>query len=318
MRWAIILSLALTSACGSSAKLLGHPVHHPIAIVVRVSDDVANNDDGGAVASMVDAMLDGLRKRGLDGQVYAAPDEHPPAPRIEVRVGTADPGNSARRRAGAVTAIGGALARAPVVGVAGAIVSLSGAGSVRIECWVYEEGKSEPSFHDSYSRVLLGDNEAASAGESLGNAIMNSVFRDSESSGAPGERSPPRSAPAAGTAVAAASAPPSAAPADATTPATAQGRLPPEVIQRRIRDHYGAFRQCYEAGLARDPTLKGRISARFVIERDGKVTNVGDAGSNLPDPAVLDCVLSAFGTLTFPPPEGGIVTVVYPIMLEPG
>lgn len=90
--WVAILGLWLLSACGSSTKLLGHPVRRPIAIVVRISDEVAKNDDGGAVASLVDAMLDGLHERGLDGQVYAAPDEHPPAPRIEVRVESVDTG----------------------------------------------------------------------------------------------------------------------------------------------------------------------------------------------------------------------------------
>jgi hypothetical protein len=36
------------------------------------------------------------------------------------------------------------------------------------------------------------------------------------------------------------------------------------------------------------------------------------------DRAVRDCVIDAFAQLEFPAPEGGIVTVVYPIMLAPG
>jgi len=56
----------------------------------------------------------------------------------------------------------------------------------------------------------------------------------------------------------------------------------------------------------------------FVIGRDGSVSNVGNGGSDLPDSGVVSCVLSAFYGLSFPQPEGGIVTVVYPIMLEPG
>ena len=39
---------------------------------------------------------------------------------------------------------------------------------------------------------------------------------------------------------------------------------------------------------------------------------------NLPDQSVISCVVRGFGNLSFPQPEGGIVTVVYPIMLEPG
>jgi hypothetical protein len=99
---------------------------------------------------------------------------------------------------------------------------------------------------------------------------------------------------------------------------TVSGRLPPEVIQRIVRQNYGRFRMCYEQGLGRTPNLQGRVSARFVIGRDGSVSNVGNGGSDLPDSGVVSCVLSAFYGLSFPQPEGGIVTVVYPIMLEPG
>ncbi|HEX6274196.1 MAG TPA: AgmX/PglI C-terminal domain-containing protein [Polyangiaceae bacterium] len=99
---------------------------------------------------------------------------------------------------------------------------------------------------------------------------------------------------------------------------TVSGRLPPEVIQRIVRQNYGRFRMCYEQGLGRNPNLQGRVSARFVIGRDGSVSNVSNGGSDLPDSGVVSCVLSAFYGLSFPQPEGGIVTVVYPIMLEPG
>jgi hypothetical protein len=99
---------------------------------------------------------------------------------------------------------------------------------------------------------------------------------------------------------------------------TVSGRLPPEVIQRIVRQNYGRFRMCYEQGLGRNPNLQGRVSVRFVIGRDGSVSNVSNGGSDLPDSGVVSCVLSAFYGLSFPQPEGGIVTVVYPIMLEPG
>jgi hypothetical protein len=95
------------------------------------------------------------------------------------------------------------------------------------------------------------------------------------------------------------------------------GRIPPEVIQRIVRQNFDEFRKCYEGGLARDPELSGRVVARFVIGRDGRVSQVSDEGSELADAGVRDCVLAAFAGLVFPAPEGGIVTVVYPIMLAP-
>jgi hypothetical protein len=96
------------------------------------------------------------------------------------------------------------------------------------------------------------------------------------------------------------------------------GRLPPEVIQRIVRQNYGRFRMCFEQGLARNPNLEGRVAVRFVIGRDGSVSNVSNGGSDLPDSGVVSCVISAYYGLSFPQPEGGIVTVVYPIMFAPG
>ncbi len=99
---------------------------------------------------------------------------------------------------------------------------------------------------------------------------------------------------------------------------TVSGRLPPEVIQRIVRQNYGRFRMCYEQGLARNPNLEGRAQVRFVIGRDGSVSNVQNGGSDLPDSGVVNCVINAYYGLSFPQPEGGIVTVVYPIMFQPG
>jgi hypothetical protein len=108
----------------------------------------------------------------------------------------------------------------------------------------------------------------------------------------------------------AASAPPVAAPP--------KGRLAPEKIQEIVRAKFGRFRICYENGLATNSELRGRVTVRFVIERDGTVSTTEDRGSDLPDAKVVACVVKGFGTLRFPPPDGGIVTVVYPIMFNPG
>jgi hypothetical protein len=95
------------------------------------------------------------------------------------------------------------------------------------------------------------------------------------------------------------------------------GRLPPEVIQRIVRNNFGRMRACYENGLRRDPNLAGRVSVRFVIGPDGSVTSASDGGSAIGDAAVVACTVRAFQSLSFPQPEGGIVTVVYPIIFSP-
>jgi hypothetical protein len=99
---------------------------------------------------------------------------------------------------------------------------------------------------------------------------------------------------------------------------SAGGRLPPEVIQRIVRAHFADFRICYDGGLARNPNLEGRVDIRFVINRDGGVTDAILNANTLPDCSVGRCVANAFKKLSFPEPQGGIVTVVYPIMLAPG
>jgi hypothetical protein len=99
---------------------------------------------------------------------------------------------------------------------------------------------------------------------------------------------------------------------------TVSGRLPKEVIQRIVRQNYGRFRLCYEKGLGANPSLEGRVSVRFVINRNGSVSNVSNGGSSIPDAGVVNCVVRAFYGLSFPKPEGGIVTVTYPIMFAPG
>lgn len=96
------------------------------------------------------------------------------------------------------------------------------------------------------------------------------------------------------------------------------GRLPPEVIQRIVRQNFGRFRLCYENGLRNNPSLSGRVAVKFIIDRSGAVSTSQDGGSDLPDQAVTACVVRSFANLSFPQPEGGVVTVVYPVIFAPG
>jgi hypothetical protein len=96
------------------------------------------------------------------------------------------------------------------------------------------------------------------------------------------------------------------------------GKLPAEVIQRIVRQNFGRFRMCYEDGLRTNPNLQGRVAIKFVIDHDGGVAMASDAGSDLPDQGVVQCIVRGFGNLSFPQPQGGIVKVVYPFQLVPG
>ncbi len=96
------------------------------------------------------------------------------------------------------------------------------------------------------------------------------------------------------------------------------GHLPAEVIQRVVRQNFGRFRACYDSGLRANPSLTGRVNTKFVIGRDGSVNVSQDSGSDLPDQAVVSCVVRSYQALSFPSPDNGIVTVSYPIMFSPG
>ena len=97
------------------------------------------------------------------------------------------------------------------------------------------------------------------------------------------------------------------------------GRLPPEVIQRIVRQNFGRFRLCYENGLRNNPNLAGsrlgRASSSVATARSRTWRN---GGSDLPDGGGRQLRGLGFYGLSFPQPEGGIVTVVYPIMFNPG
>ena len=95
------------------------------------------------------------------------------------------------------------------------------------------------------------------------------------------------------------------------------GRLPPEIVQRIVRQNSGRFRACYEAGLRDNPALAGRVAVKFMIGRDGSVTAALDGGSDLPNASVTQCMIRNFMNLSFPQPEGGTVSVVYPFQLAP-
>jgi hypothetical protein len=98
---------------------------------------------------------------------------------------------------------------------------------------------------------------------------------------------------------------------------TITGHIPAEVIQRVVRDNFGRFRGCYEVGLRENPGLAGRVVTRFAIDRQGIVTTAQDGGSSLANANVVACVVRSFYSLTFPEHEGGLVTVVYPLSLQP-
>lgn len=91
------------------------------------------------------------------------------------------------------------------------------------------------------------------------------------------------------------------------------GRLPPETIRRVVQSHFDDFGACYQKLAEPRPSL--RIQMHFTIGTDGKVADGHvDAEAR---PELGACANEVLSSLTFPAPEGGIVTVSFPIEFAP-
>jgi outer membrane biosynthesis protein TonB len=98
--------------------------------------------------------------------------------------------------------------------------------------------------------------------------------------------------------------------------ATVTGSLDKDIIRRIVRAHINEVRYCYNQGLARDPSLSGKVSIQFTISTTGSVAVSKVADSTIADEGVSNCIAKAVKRWTFPKPTGGIVVVTYPFVLE--
>jgi hypothetical protein len=92
----------------------------------------------------------------------------------------------------------------------------------------------------------------------------------------------------------------------------APGPSPDEIIQV-VRAEDPAMRQCYIVGSFKNTQLAGTVKVTFTIDTDGRVRGVEDAGSNLEDQEVVDCVMDVFAKMEFR--AGGVspTNVTYPV-----
>lgn len=94
--------------------------------------------------------------------------------------------------------------------------------------------------------------------------------------------------------------------------------MAPEKIQGAVRARFDQLRTCYERNLAQDPEATGTVKVRFEIGLDGRVARIASAFTGTLAPEVATCMEAVFASIAFPAPEGGIVTVTYPVVLTPG
>lgn len=100
--------------------------------------------------------------------------------------------------------------------------------------------------------------------------------------------------------------------------ASSPGRMEPAAVDDVVSANFGLFAHCYRGALERTPGLAGVVRLRFVIGRDGNVVSVRDAGSDLPEGKLVDCVAEGFYALSFPKAPGGEVRVLYRLVFDSG
>jgi beta-lactamase regulating signal transducer with metallopeptidase domain len=101
----------------------------------------------------------------------------------------------------------------------------------------------------------------------------------------------------------------------AANPSTdpAPGRLPPDVVRNVVRSHFARFSECYETIPKPRPWIETKL--HFTIDTAGKVSEGHvDAESSPVLGACLDRVMRG---IVFPAPQGGVVTVGFPITFGP-
>ncbi len=90
----------------------------------------------------------------------------------------------------------------------------------------------------------------------------------------------------------------------------------PADVARIVRAYEPRLRLCYDRARATRPTLAGRVTMRFVIARDGSLTNVDVAG--LPAaPEVATCIRGELQSSHFPRPESGTLPFSYGMNFTP-
>lgn len=77
------------------------------------------------------------------------------------------------------------------------------------------------------------------------------------------------------------------------------------------------IRLCYAAGLRNNPNLMGRVEARVVVKAAGKPHSVTNGGADVPDSAVVRCVIEALEKVTFPAPSAAEGHASVPVILFP-
>jgi len=93
--------------------------------------------------------------------------------------------------------------------------------------------------------------------------------------------------------------------------------LTPAQISRVVMSRFGAFRACYEAASAREPSLSGGVTVSFGVTPGGDVSGSHVQSSTLGNARVEGCILRQFARLRFPTADKP-TNAAFPFIFKPG
>lgn len=109
-----------------------------------------------------------------------------------------------------------------------------------------------------------------------------------------------------------------AAAAQAPVPSSYAGELKPDQIRSAIGQNGKEIGGCYQAELAKNKDLRGRLLLTLLIDPAGKVSAVKQRSSSLKNAIVEKCVIAIMKKARFPEPSPkGIVIINYPFNFNP-
>ncbi|NPD26685.1 AgmX/PglI C-terminal domain-containing protein, partial [Corallococcus exiguus] len=103
-----------------------------------------------------------------------------------------------------------------------------------------------------------------------------------------------------------------------SVPEVDSSEVKPKDLARFIQSRKASIQRCYENGLKRDPSLKGRVMVRFDLTPQGRASNVEVEESTLRSDEVINCIKTTMRAWTFPFKPSDDVPVSYPFIFSPG
>lgn len=92
------------------------------------------------------------------------------------------------------------------------------------------------------------------------------------------------------------------------------GTIDVDRVAAVVQEASGAFRACYEAALRRNTRISGKVVLSWRIVQDGAAEDIQAGSSTLQDAEVERCLVTRVRRLRFPRPDGGAVSVEYPMV----